>query len=186
MTKFTINNNTENTRSNKETIRILFLDIDGVMNRVGDLYNAYPKFMKSEHLTRLQQIIHKTNCKIVLSTARRRSNKTKHKIKEAFIKHGIKWDHIYIGDTPILPIHTYNSSEEQRINEILQYLHNIKIESKYHIESWCVIDDMNLYSKTSTLNERFVKIDSMFGITDIDVMEVIMTLKYCSVKCSIL
>eukprot|EP01084_Bolivina_argentea_P200769 343275_1 len=172
---------------NKQTIKLLFLDIDGVMNSVGDLYNAYPDFLKPQCLNRLQQIIKKTKCKIVLSTARRKSDQIKNKIKNDFIKHGIRWSEVYFGDTPILPLN--NSLESQRMREIETYLNHIKCQSKYFVEAWCVVDDLKLDSNDMSkhiLKGRFVQTDPYVGITDLDVMEIIMILKYYTMKCVVL
>eukprot|EP01084_Bolivina_argentea_P197574 338550_1 len=196
-----INNDSKNEEKedecNKETIKILFLDIDGVMNgsiaedllqdNIGDddtqvtLFWNDPnskQLFKSHRVDKLKQILAKTDCKIVLSTAWRKSNNSKKEIKDEFIKNGIKWNDIYIGDTPIKDNYFTDINKSygmcQRTYEINFYLESIK--SKYIVKSWCAVDDMSLdYGKQEKqiMCGHFVQTDGCLGLTDKDMINII-------------
>eukprot|EP01083_Nonionella_stella_P045912 123017_1 len=175
-----------------EAIKILFLDIDGVMNGWEDLTTPRDemnpkKYLKPKCLERLQRIVNRTNCKIVLSTARRACAEMKNNIKKELIKAGIKWNDVYLGDTPL--IRTDKSVEQQRLLEISTYLNRIQKESKFRVETWVAVDDLSLDSadeNKNILKGRFVRTDGRIGITDINVLEIIETLKYYNTDCVIL
>eukprot|EP01083_Nonionella_stella_P033424 91519_1 len=170
-----------------EPIKILFLDIDGVMNGWHDVRDDTQNVLKPACLERLQQIIDHTHCKIVLSTARRACEEIKHSIEREFIKAGIQWNDVYIGDTPLL--HAGTSQEQQRLIEIATYLERIKRDQKFRVEGWVVVDDLSLDNADhdkQMLKGRFVQTDGRIGISDIDVTQIINILKYYDTQCVIL
>ena len=181
--------NEEDTK--KEKIKILFLDIDGVMNGSKDLWDddqtEDPKnkaLFAVERINRLKAILEKTKCKIVLSTAWRRSEAGKESIKKEFIQNGIPWDDIYIGDTPILDYYFTDVNEDipQRTIEIDKYLESIMM--KYIVEQWCAVDDMILNSGEKAkkiIDGHFVQTDGYHGMTDEDTLKIIKILN-CEAK----
>lgn len=174
-------------------IKILFLDIDGVMNGSKEIWDEHVDddedddneqekskeyLFRPERVNRLKEILKQTKCKVVLSTAWRRTEQGKKQIEEDFIKQGIEWDDIYIGDTPILDYHYVDLDQEddlcQRTLEIDTYLKSI--EDKYIVLNWCAVDDMRLdYGKKSgaIIDGHFVMTDGYTGMTDSDVLAII-------------
>eukprot|EP00483_Globobulimina_turgida_P012702 UN12725 len=162
---------------NKESIKILFLDIDGVMNGAEDLFGddiyEQHELFKAHRINRLKHILDKTNCKVVLSSAWRRHIEGKHQIKRAFTKKGIKWDTVYIGDTPIED-NFYCQDWTQRTYEIDKYLKSI--QATYVVEAWCAVDDMLLdrgVMDKQIMTGHFVATDAYVGLTDEDTLKII-------------
>ena len=86
-----------NQNKQKEKTKILFLDIDGVMNGADDDWVEYNKYLFiPDKVSQLKEILKQTKCNIVLSTAWRRSEEGKKKIKEDFTKQDIEWNIIYL------------------------------------------------------------------------------------------
>eukprot|EP01084_Bolivina_argentea_P062545 114393_1 len=162
---------------NKPIIKILFLDIDGVMNTLlleQDIDTDPNALFKIDRIDRLKHILKQTNCKIVLSTAWRRHDEMKSQIKQEFIKNKIDWNDIYIGDTPIEDDFKCDLNMTQRTYEINKYLKSI--ESKYCVKMWCAVDDMTLdyfYDDKNIMKGHFVHTDGYVGITDKDTLQII-------------
>eukprot|EP01083_Nonionella_stella_P004733 13761_1 len=168
----------------KATIKLLFLEfafnlihsIDGVMNICGS-----DALFASDCVEVLKHIVDLTKCKIVLSSAWRRSPYAKERIKDHFTANGIKWSDLYLGDTPILDgcLVDINDTNCQRTYEIEAYLKSI--QSEYVIQSWCAVDDMRLDSgdKSKEIIEgHFVQTNSYHGVTDKDAMQIISILNH--------
>eukprot|EP01084_Bolivina_argentea_P268203 455479_1 len=171
-----------NDKQHQNKIKILFLDIDGVLNGSKDLEDDKDpqtlQIFKQYRMALLKIILNTTNCKIVLSTAWRRSKDAKQKIKTQFIKNDIEWDEIYIGDTPIMDYLMMDpeSDDYQRAFEISTYLKQIEIDSNYVVENWCAVDDMALdvgVKSKEIMQGRFVKTDGYIGIIDDDAIKII-------------
>ena len=158
----------------QEEIKVLFLDVDGVLNTVKN------RHLCKKMIKRLAWIIKETQCKICLSTSWRTDNTAKFKLfKELKKKGDIKVDEVYIGDTPTI-------YHKPRAIEIKQFLEHF-IDSK--IIKYCVIDDMPLdkplYESRkkiltecqTTMNEHFVQTNDEIGLTDDNVQNVISILK---------
>ena len=148
-----------------QSISIIFLDVDGVLNSVQTQMCGIDKV----HLDNLDYIIkHSDNqCKIVLSTTWRNNENTKQQLLDTLQKElNIEGDinDFVIGSTPLL-------SNKQRANEIDGYFKiNKKILNKrYKIESWVALDDMSLDKPNDECKQimkgHFVKINSEFGLT---------------------
>eukprot|EP01084_Bolivina_argentea_P269141 457339_1 len=153
----------------KQAVKVLFLDVDGVLNTNNDSDEFGLNVIL---IQRLCNIINKTNCKIVLSTDWRL--KEKH-INDLFIEIKKKGhidldnDNIYIGNTPRMSI--------VRAFEIQAYLNDKYINTIYDILSWCAIDDRNLINPSDTTDaiqkmcfkimfDHFVHTNSQYGLTE--------------------
>ena len=106
----------------KQDVKILFLDVDGVLNTINDcdsedidniadnFVNLNPKLMQ-----RLKQIVKITNCKIVLRSDWRLTVKDKDELF-ATLRKIVNLDllnsNIYIGDTPIVKNGFYRALED--------------------------------------------------------------------------
>lgn len=132
-------------------MKILFLDIDSVMT-VHDWNKADPPrdqfdmlpFTK-ECVDALNEIISKTNCKIVLSSDHRNDHSLK-TLNDIFIFNGCIEGPI--GITPNSISYTTDNLDEGRCDEILSWI----FESDIHIDNWVSVDDLDL----SSLGENFI------------------------------
>ena len=151
-------------------IKILFLDVDGVLNYRDFDDEGVNGALSVKHLLRLKKIIQATKCKIVLSTSWRRIPSAKEQLfRQLTTKIGLDVGQCVIGDTPIL------GSQMRKSLEICQYLKSMK---EYEIVSWVAIDDMPL-DKIGTkeakemMMHHFVKTDVEKGISDKNVLQAI-------------
>ena len=142
-------------------MRIIFLDIDGVLNIMS---NSYRTFMKpygqhiEPHLVqRLNYLIEKTNANIVISSSWRGDMEdTEKQMNEQGFKH---WDKV-IGKTG-------RDKEGHRGNEIKEWL---TIHKDNKIESFCVLEDETADvcgSKCRAIMAyHVVKVDMNEGLSD--------------------
>ena len=157
-------------------IRILFLDVDGVLNTTKD-QDLCPKMIQ-----RLGYIINETQCKICLSTSWRTSQSAKDKLfKELKTKGNINIDDIYIGVTPTI-------YHKPRPYEIEAFLNSI-CEDLYTVTKWVAIDDMPLNKPQfesrkliltecqSIMNNHFVHTNDEIGLTEDDAKQAVSLLK---------
>lgn len=154
---------------NLPKLKILFLDIDGVLNTLPSSTESSTNpshYFPQIRLKRLKNIIDSTNCKIVLSSSWRLRDFSKKTLWEKFESIGIDVKTCYIGDTP--------SIKKARAFQIETYLNEIK--SKYEISHWCAVDDMELDSTQQTaqiMKDHFVKTEIATGLTDAKMNEII-------------
>jgi len=167
------------------TDKIIFLDMDGVLNSETDFLEAatkydpvHSKLQKGERwkiisagkLYLLNQIIKETDAKIVFSSTWRTKCDAK-KMTKIFRKYGDIWEHdesVFVGVTPNWS-RGMSISQEFRGREIMQYLHEHP-----EIENYIVLDDNNdvrndtYYKDVEIPEERFIHTDEYAGITKID------------------
>lgn len=159
-----------------QQIKILFLDVDGVINTTEN-QNLCPKMIK-----RLGHIIHETKCKVCLSTSWRTNESQKAKLfKELKMKGNIEIDKIYVGDTPTI-------YDKPRAYEIKAFLDSI-CEDLYTVIKWVAIDDMQLDKPQfesrklilteceSLMRNHFVLTDDQIGLTHDNAKDVIKLLQ---------
>lgn len=163
--------------------KIIFLDIDGVLNSETDFTEAarkydpvHAKLQKGElwkiisagKLALLNRIIKETDAKIVLSSTWRSKCDGK-KMTKIFQKYGDIWEHdadIFIGQTPNWS--RRGCTQEFRGREITQYL-----SEHPEIEDYIVLDDNDYileddYYKIEIPEDRFIHTDEYAGLTKID------------------
>jgi hypothetical protein len=145
-------------------MKILFLDIDGVLTTPAEFQQGYVSEKYNNHLMypfnkkcvdNLKRIISETGANIVLST----SWKRQHPLDEM--------NEIFKDNNVNLPIldSTPNDVGDFRGHEI-----NLWIEqNKDNIDSFCVVDDLDL----SACFVNFVKTEPRVGLTDGDADEII-------------
>eukprot|EP01083_Nonionella_stella_P220297 788345_1 len=148
-------------------IKVLFLDIDGVLNTLPQT-NApntdSQHFFPLTRLNRLKQIIDSTNCKIVLSSSWRLRQHSKKMLFEKFNSVKIDVESCYKGDTP--------STKKPRALQIHEYI----VNCTEHISSWCAVDDLDLESTlacASIMKAHFVRTTLMTGLTDAKMNQII-------------
>ncbi len=141
-------------------MKIIFLDIDGVLNSVKsmkDLYNdqgirGFNDVPAPKHVKNLNRITEETGAKIVVSSTWRKLHSI---ISLMYIFHlcGIKGE--IIGCTPVL--------HKERGHEIQAWLDETEYKD---IEKFIIIDDD---SDMEHLMDYLVKIDNRYGLTEKDV-----------------
>lgn len=145
----------------KESISIVFLDVDGVLNCTETNGN-----IDDDKLELLKEIINKTNAKIVISSSWRTTTKKLKRLSQALNKYEMD----YFDKTPQLQ--KYQKPEKNRVIEIESYLSTIK--KQYKIDKWISIDDYNLIKFNNKLFEyHFVNTSPFHGLRKKDVDQAI-------------
>ena len=159
-----------NSKNNINREKLIFLDIDGVLNS-NEYYNStlitHGKTLgvSDKLLNLFKKVVEKTNAKIILSSNWRLSYEKLIEIKRELFKIDT-----YISDiTPDL------NKIGDRVDEILLWLKkNNKKSSK-----WVAIDDMNLLFMNNKLHKNnFVKINPEIGLTEKNCQDIIYKLNY--------
>jgi hypothetical protein len=142
-----------------ESKRVIFLDVDGVLNRISDHKNCmFP--LNDECLKNLKSIIDRTGCKIVLSSAWRNWIEAEKVLKRAFLKLNIP---LWISKTPEIPMRL-------RKEEISTWI----IENGFN-GNLCIIDD--LIEADVFCGKFFVRTHDRDGLTSEDAERVIQILE---------
>jgi len=145
-----------------ENIRILFLDVDGVLN-----YHGCVNEFDNICLTNLYQIVKSTNCKIIISSTYKLSIESFNRLWNELEKYNILSSLYLLNNYKITPDLLDNNLD--RSDEILNTINKIINDKKYNIISWVAIDDSNL----EKLNKNFLKINPKFGLTSEDAKNII-------------
>ena len=161
--------------NNKQDIKILFIDVDGVLNYSSMGYTK-PLPLSDEHLKRIGIIVNATKCKIAFSTSWRLRKKSRKKLYNSLENiASIDMKNVYIGSTPEPNI--LNKSLMKRALEIKSFLNKEEIINKYNIIQFVAIDDIDLREESKECKQimdgHFVLIDGAKGIIDSDVEKVI-------------
>lgn len=155
----------------KTNLKILFLDVDGVLNNPSTKWDDQHCGIDNEMLKYLKYIVLRTGCKIVLSTTWRLSENAKtvllHTLKT---RADLNIDDLVIGQTPSLKKHGGH-----RTHEIGEYL---RLNAyRFNVVSWCAVDDLSLhkYDEFSRrfMSGHFVRTDKRVGLTPDNMMQCI-------------
>ena len=132
--------------------KVLFLDIDGVLNSKKTL-GVYGEHLSSEMVRRLNKIVKLTDCDVVISSSWRILYDIQ--ILQAMLfNQGMTWAHKIIGRT--------DDSSSIRGKEIKKYL---DLNPEYNV--YCILDD-----ETDMLEEQkqfFIRTNWDLGLTEDDV-----------------
>lgn len=121
-------------------MNIIFLDIDGVLNVVGDT-KLINKTFEYDKLMRLIKLSNETNSKIIITSDRRIFIDERIMIDDIFNSYNMNYDYLSIKRT-----------HRKRSDEILYYLSN-----NPNITNYVILDDNDLgYSDNSILSSHFV------------------------------
>lgn len=128
----------------KEKVKVIFLDVDGVLNSTedwiemrvfGHKYNHGSEVMSATKLAMLQNILDKTGAKIVLSSTWR-LNFSLVEFHSLLTKRGCRIPlETLIGRTP------RKMGNGFRGQEILWWLEGIEEEGKYEVDRYVILDD---------------------------------------------
>lgn len=136
--------------------RVIFLDIDGVLRRVGDIEGI----MNSTLVTIFCQVIENTSARIVISSNWRHGKNWKAHIRKEFREAG--WD-----NPPIIGRTQENSGiRGGRGNEIADWLHT------YSTADFVIIDDI-IYDLLPEQAEHIIECDENIGFTQQNAQEIL-------------
>ena len=160
----------------KMNVKILFLDVDGVLNNQFTKWDSTENGLNDKLLKYLKLILLKTGCRIVLSTTWRLNENAKQILLHTFkTKLDINIDDIVIGQTRDL-----KHENKHRSFEIYDYLK--RNEYRFNVISWCALDDLSLdkFDKFSKklMDGHFVKTNPKLGIVPENALKVIDILNY--------
>ncbi|ETO11183.1 hypothetical protein RFI_26193 [Reticulomyxa filosa] len=162
----------------KIKVRLLFLDVDGVLNYERFISEGNKDQLSLPHLKRVRRIIDYTDCRIVLSTSWRLIPQAKAKLMEQLGRVDIDVKKYIIGETPSLQY-------VARYHEIDMYLKNDNVCAIYDVISWVAVDDLPLNRSAegqAIMNGHFVRTSFTTGMTEDDMKEVIALLLHKQVK----
>eukprot|EP01084_Bolivina_argentea_P270030 459064_1 len=165
----------EKKEDNEQNIKVLFLDVDGVVNTYSTI--TVDDSVDAHLIKRLGKIIETTKCKIVLSSSWRSDKEA----KQTLFKHMRqmasiniyndinKQPNVYIGDTKDLDPEFSKNGNGVRSEEIMDFLSNIKQD--YNVTHWVVIDDMKLGRNTKAkeiygFKQHFCQTNPDHGISE--------------------
>ncbi|WP_127532157.1 HAD domain-containing protein [Paenibacillus kobensis] len=145
-------------------MRIIFLDIDGVLNtdravRLRQLHEQADINFDAEAMKNLQELIDATDAYVVISSTWRIHYNTENRLWTELIRNFMQYglEHRIIGITPVLDS---NLQPSTRWREIESWLRNYL---DGHIQSFVIVDDeweMGPYTRT-----HFLKCQGYRGIT---------------------
>jgi len=139
-------------------INIIFLDIDGVLARYPGLLNKYKEDKRDNFgpgfndscVEFLEEIVHQTNSKIVISSSWKRLGLER--LKTIFRVRGVDVDII---DT--IPLYGLPRGEEIQLW--------LDENDKYDIDKYIILDD-RIGDLWESHGDRFIKTESQLGITE--------------------
>lgn len=132
-------------------MKIIFLDVDGVLNTISD-YRLYgPDFINMLAVSRLSKIIKATNSKIVVSSNWRLEEKSRKILHQALGKYNLE-------------IYDYTVRRSKKSQEIKIWL------DENEIIKFAIIDDD---PRASLEASSFFKINEEFGLTEDKADEII-------------
>ncbi len=164
-------------------MKILFLDIDGVLN----IHECHPEVgcgvIHRDKMHRLNTILRQTDCKVVLSSAWRylvhRKEMTVLGLERLFCSHGMikgrligvtRPDHSKVNDNYNGDPATWVAPLERGL-QIHEYIDELWLQTKTALESFCVVDDLDLGISNHKL--PFVQTHSQLGLQDCHVDKII-------------
>lgn len=138
----------------QEGLRLVFLDIDGVLNRGSSMEGILP-----ECAERLARLVRAVDAHIVLSTTWRFSEEGRLDVLSALLAAGLPPESV-VGQTPEAP-----SSDMcgERADEILAWMRDAE-----HVTAWVALDDLDLPCD-GPLQGHFVRTNAHTGLSDANV-----------------
>lgn len=127
-----------------ESMKVIFLDVDGVLNSIATFRSFGPDFINDNSISSLAQIVKKTGAKIILASSWRKELKDKKKIEQALKRHDLE----IFDCTPII-------DNNNRGAEIQSWLNNNKVEK------FAILDD----DPRAGIEGSFFQTDETIGLT---------------------
>lgn len=141
-------------------MKIIYLDIDGVLNSAAGSYFKHIDFLEVNKLKILSNIISVTNCSgVVLTSSRRRYKSEVEFIKKTFNDFNI----------PLLDcIRLENGDSDSKAKCIIDHV----LDNIYHLDNFVVIDD-NDFDLSMFFKQRFFQVSSQDGLNEEKAKEII-------------
>lgn len=133
------------TKALADHTRIVFLDVDGVLNTQSSREEDVNHLPPPELLQNLKFLVDSTQCKIILSSTWRLSDYKRSQLDHVFLQYGLAIN----GATPDLE----KTAKGDRVDEILLWLEMHAAKSE-HVQAWVVVDDMDLLRQNPRLKEE--------------------------------
>jgi len=119
---------------------VIFLDIDGVLNTIGDT-NLINNTFEFNKLMRLVKLSNETNSKIIITSDRKTFIEEREMIDDIFDSYNLDYDYLSLKRT-----------HRKRSDEILYFLSN-----NPNITNYVILDDNDMgYSENSALASHFI------------------------------
>ena len=133
------------TRALADHTRIVFLDVDGVLNTQSSREDDVNHLPAQEFLQNLKFLVDSTQCKIILSSTWRLSDYKRSQLDHVFLQYGLAIN----GATPDLE----KTARGDRVDEIFLWLEMHAAKSE-HVQAWVAVDDMDLLRQNPRLKEE--------------------------------
>lgn len=139
--------------TSKTAVKLLFLDVDGVLNHCKD-DGGYD--IEKDKLLLLKEIVDATDCRIAISSSWRNNPKELKELENALDSVGL----YHVGCTPKL----FKRTDEIRLF-LTAYAKELKATNHY-ISHWIAIDDTSLNKwDPKLMKNHFVQTSLIFGLT---------------------
>ena len=136
--------------------RVIFLDVDGVLNSRTSREAANSDVPPTEIMEHLKFLIDNTQSKIILSSTWRLVDHKRTQLENLFLQYGLSVN----GSTPDLE----KSAKGDRVDEILLWL-EMRAAKSEHVHAWIAIDDMDLLRMNPRLrSQNFVHTSDITGL----------------------
>ena len=136
---------TQATKALADHTRIVFLDVDGVLNTQSSREEDVNHLPPPEFLQNLKFLVDSTQCKIILSSTWRLSEYKRSQLDHVFLQYGLAIN----GATPDLE----KTAKGDRVDEIFLWLEMHAAKSE-HVQAWVAVDDMDLMRQNPRLKEE--------------------------------
>jgi hypothetical protein len=159
----------EGTEATEEARKIVFLDVDGVLNSATSIGAHLP--IESDLLLLFKEILDQSGASIVVSSTWRLDMDAMTKLRQSCSNIGID-SKLFVGCTPTIPLSdiisdnlqfSYSSDSTQRCREIERYIEDFGLRARG--VNWVCIDDLDLSSSEMIVN-NFVKTRKDKGLTE--------------------
>ena len=136
--------------------RVIFLDVDGVLNSRMSREAAESDVPPPEIMENLKFLVDNTQCKVILSSTWRLVDHKRHQLENLFLQYGLSVN----GATPDLE----KVAKGDRVDEILLWL-EMRAAKSEHVHAWIAIDDMDLLRMNPRLtSSNFVHTSDAVGL----------------------
>jgi hypothetical protein len=171
--------------STLEKVRLIFLDVDGVLNSLSNRKVA----LLPDKLRLIGRICAEAGAQIVLSTTWREHPDRRDELLQALVDVAGVAPQIFLGQTPSslvsslsIPSADGKPPERQfvsRASQVQAFLGLPEVEGK--VEGWCILDDMDLVQEAyqgdpaaiAVIRGHFVRTDNMCGVVEEQVAEIV-------------
>ena len=134
------------------TMRIIFLDIDGVLNHWDGIQKHGMDYIGDAQVAQLARVVDATDARFVLTSTWRLEDKNITLVREAMAKHSI--DEMLIDFTS-------NLGYTKRAAEIRKWM----FDNRHHIEKFAILDDDDEIIGDQGFNDQFFHTDGTKGLT---------------------